>query len=86
MAYKMSNFQRPSKSLVHMSSGTDGETAVFNENMGSSSDTWQNPRSRWARRKHRKKMEKLQREGRGDELEDEEIDGLSWDKFEFGER
>jgi hypothetical protein len=30
-------------------------------------------------------MERLQQEGRGDE-EDEDSTGLSWDKFEFGDR
>lgn len=71
-----------------MSSSTDSEAAVNNgEGIENSSDTWQNPRSRWARRKHRKKMEKLQRERRGDVVEEEDdSSGLNWDKFEFGDR
>mmetsp|Transcript_30677 Transcript_30677/g.61273 ORF Transcript_30677/g.61273 Transcript_30677/m.61273 type:complete len:535 (+) Transcript_30677:97-1701(+) len=55
------------------------------------SETWQNPRSRWARRKHRKKMENMQLQqgekngikGMGSELEDDR-GALDWESFEFG--
>lgn len=77
----------PSRSLVRLNSNFSigNEAAATNDERTDSSNAWQNPRSRWARRKHRKKMERLQQEGRGDE-EDEDSNGLSWDKFEFGDR
>jgi hypothetical protein len=57
------------------------------EETASSSDTWQNHRSRWARRKHRKKMDKLrQHENDQDDTLLHNENGLNWDKFEFGDR
>ncbi|KAL9182486.1 hypothetical protein ACHAXT_013138 [Thalassiosira profunda] len=49
--------------------------------------TLQNPRSRWALRKHRKKMERLQRDGKlgdtkGDAIEN---NGLNWESFDFSD-
>ncbi len=56
----------------------------------SASQTWQNPRSRWAKRKHRKKMEKQLREGNyieGEEATSGDDSGvLDWETFEFGTR
>lgn len=74
-------------SLVCTSSCTNDDISELDENKGlrDSNETWQNPRSRWARRKHRKKLEKLQREGVS-ETETDEVDTLNWDKFEFGDR
>lgn len=62
-------------------------------NADATAETWQNPRSRWARRKHRKKMEKMQLQqgennginGMGNELEDDK-GALDWESFEFGTR
>ena len=74
-------------SLVCISSSTNGEISEVkkNEDITNSNETWQNPRSRWARRKHRRKMEKLHREGEGGtQIDDGNI--LNWDKFEFGDR
>ncbi|KAL7540128.1 hypothetical protein ACHAWF_006600 [Thalassiosira exigua] len=48
-------------------------------------ETWQNHRSRWAKRKHRKKMEKFQlqqQQGEHGDV-DNEVEGLDWEKFEF---
>eukprot|EP00804_Cyclotella_cryptica_P009150 CCRYP_003248-RB/>CCRYP_003248-RB protein AED:0.03 eAED:0.03 QI:103/1/1/1/1/0.75/4/3261/404 len=61
--------------------------AHYNANGGGDSETWQNPRSRWARRKHRKKVEKqLQRDqaSEGDGGQDEDGGALNWESFEFG--
>jgi len=56
--------------------------------IASASQTWQNPRSRWAKRKHRKKMEKQLREGNYIEGEEGGDDSgvLDWETFEFGTR
>ena len=81
--------QRPSaaRSLIRLSSSSSSSTekeAITNDEQDTDSGTWQNPRSRWARRKHRRRMEKLQQDERG---EDEGAnDALQWDKFEFGDR
>jgi hypothetical protein len=64
-------------------------TMDSNNDDGGGSETWQNPRSRWARRKHRKKMEKqLQRHqaSEGDGGQDEDGGELNWESFEFGHR
>jgi hypothetical protein len=58
------------------------EEANQDEQSNRESDTWQNPRSRWARRKHRKNMERLQKERQGDDVDDN--GGLNWESFEFG--
>ena len=61
------------------------DVANSNTAQGESS-TWQNHRSRWAKRKHRKKMEKLQQQNGGADVEEEEGSGLDWESFEFGSR
>ncbi len=52
----------------------------------SSLQTWQNPRSRWAKRKHRKKMEKQLREGIVGDGDSGAASVLDWETFEFGTR
>lgn len=74
-------------SLIHGSNNSEALTSNERKEVESSdngnNDTWQNPRSRWARRKYRKKMEKLQG---GDHEEEQDGDRLDWNKFEFGDR
>ena len=43
--------------------------------------TWENPRSRWARKKHRKKMEALAQQ----EQQENNNSSLDWESFDFGE-
>lgn len=71
---------------------SDGATAVSDEVNGDAdassareNKTWQNPRSRWARRKHKKKTKELRQEKESGD-EDAGSGGLDWEKFEFGER
>jgi tRNA G18 (ribose-2'-O)-methylase SpoU len=49
---------------------------------------WQNPRSRWARRRHRKRMERLNGvDGAGGNNGDDDgagVSSLDWETFEFG--
>jgi hypothetical protein len=48
---------------------------------------WQNPRSRWARRHHRKRMERLngiEGGGVGTNVDDGGCGSLDWETFEFG--
>lgn len=53
----------------------------------SGSKTWQNPRSRWARRKHRKKMEKRLLHDPAEENDNDNREKLlNWESFEFGNR
>ena len=53
-------------------------------------EAWKNPRSRWARRKHRKRIEKLQQQQHSDGDVDGAVEGgggsLDWESFEFGTR
>ena len=78
--------------LIRLSSSSSMEReAITNNNERddtTASTTWQNPRSRWARRKHRRKMEKLQRDERGEDEDEggDDAGALHWDKFEFGDR
>ncbi|KAL7515872.1 hypothetical protein ACHAWX_000945 [Stephanocyclus meneghinianus] len=69
------------KGIVAHENSDIGDQAIGD----SGSKTWQNPRSRWARRKHRKKMEKRLLH---DPAEEEENDNretlLNWESFEFG--
>ena len=74
-------------------SATDSLAAKKEDGNGSPSqsqgdtETWQNHRSRWAKRKHKRKMKKLEEEnGDLDAVERMENDGLSWEQFDFGFR
>lgn len=65
----------------------DGETTKAKDEHVQGDETWKNHRSRWARRKHRKKVENLRRQQQ-DVGEDGDGDtagvGLDWETFEFG--
>lgn len=89
------------KDYNHQLDGNDGTTSGDDESAtvatisspSSTSETWQNPRSRWAKRKHRIKMEKQLREGNTIEggndngvVNDSNNGALDWETFEFGTR
>ena len=74
------------------SDGDESATVATMSSPSSTSETWQNPRSRWAKRKHRIKMEKQLREGNTIEggndgvVNDSNNGALDWETFEFGTR
>ena len=74
------------------SDGDESATVATISSHSSTSETWQNPRSRWAKRKHRIKMEKQLREGNTIEggndgvVNDSNNGALDWETFEFGTR
>lgn len=91
------------KDYNHQLDGNDGTTSgddesatvatISSPSSTSTSETWQNPRSRWAKRKHRIKMEKQLREGNTIEggndngvVNDSNNEALDWETFEFGTR
>ena len=74
---------RHDKGIVAQEISDSGDQAI-GRNGG---ETWRNPRSRWARRKHRKKMEnQLQHDPSNEDKDDDRESLLNWESFEFGNR
>ena len=70
--------------IRHSSSTKSISTTTSLYSVNGSTDgpqTWENPRSRWARKKHRKRMEALAQQ----EQQDNNNSSLDWETFDFGE-
>lgn len=88
--FSSSGFARPSPS-VHVDDDDDDDEVVNNDHhdialttdLSIAKGRWQNPRSRWARRRHRKRMAKEEESADSSGNEDN-TELLDWETFEFG--
>ena len=91
--FSTSGFVRPSPSpSVQVDDGEDDEVANDNDDdialttdLSIAKGRWQNPRSRWARRRHRKRMSKMEESADSSSGSSEDnTELLDWETFEFG--
>lgn len=81
-SYSLVNKLTSNKCLYSVNTDSDTDTAPstaksVDESQTSQNPTWQNPRSRWARKKHFKKMELLQQSS--------DESSLDWELFDFSD-
>jgi tRNA (guanosine-2'-O-)-methyltransferase len=89
--FSSSGFARPSPS-VHVDDDVDDDDddddIALTTDLSIAKGRWQNPRSRWARRRHRKRMAKEEEDARSSTNSDSSDNNvnnlLDWETFEFG--
>lgn len=96
--FSSSGFVRPSPSpSVQVDDGEDDEVAnndddddddiaLTTTDLSIAKGRWQNPRSRWARRRHRKRMSKMEEsaDSSSNGSSEDNAELLDWETFEFG--